>query len=97
MENTSRYNAKRITLYNHKGGVGKTVLTANIAAAIAELGHRVLIVDSDPQSNLTSYFIEDSVVDSLLDESDSESGRTLWSALKPLVTGEGSYITHRSL
>lgn len=92
MKAPNRHKAIRIALYNHKGGVGKTILTANIAAALTSLGKKVLLVDSDPQCNLTSYFIEDSVVDNLLDESDSQQkGRTLWSALKPIVEAEGSF------
>jgi cellulose biosynthesis protein BcsQ len=86
-----RYRATRISLYNHKGGVGKTTLTANIAAALGELGKRVLLVDADPQANLTSYFIESSVVDSLLDASDSPKGATIWSVVRPLVTADGDY------
>ena len=76
-------------LMNMKGGVGKTTLTVNIAAALAEQGSRVLLVDSDPQCNLTSYLIEDKVVDELLDKSDKASGRTLWTALKPIVEASG--------
>src|SRR5260221_4384363 len=85
-----RHPAKRVVIYNHKGGVGKTTLTINIAAALGGLGKRVLLVDSDPQCNLTSYLIDAEVVDSLLDNSDEEDGQTIWSALKPLVdeTGE---------
>lgn len=82
----TRHRAKRIVLYNHKGGVGKTILTANIASALAELNKKVLIIDSDPQTNLTSYFFEDSVVDDLLENSDSNSGRTIWTAMKPIAT-----------
>src|SRR6266566_2721939 len=65
----TRHRAQRISVYNHKGGVGKTTLTVNIAAALAERGRRVLLVDSDPQCNLTSFLIEDKVVDELLDKS----------------------------
>jgi cellulose biosynthesis protein BcsQ len=85
----SRHRAQRISVYNHKGGVGKTTLTVNIAAALAVQGNRVLLVDSDPQCNLTSYLIEDKVVDELLDKSDKASGRTLWTALKPIVEASG--------
>lgn len=41
----------RIAIGNHKGGSGKTAATVNLAAALAEAGHRVLVVDLDPQAN----------------------------------------------
>ena len=44
-----------ISVANQKGGVGKTTTTMNLGAALAARGHRVLLVDSDPQANLTSY------------------------------------------
>lgn len=79
----------RISIFNHKGGVAKTTLTINLAHALADEGKRVLLIDSDPQANLTSYLIEDTVVDDLLDNSDGPEGRTIWSALKPIVEGTG--------
>ncbi|MBI9090125.1 MAG: ParA family protein [Desulfobacterium sp.] len=42
---------------NHKGGVGKTITTVNLAAALALKKFKVLVVDSDPQSNSTSYLL----------------------------------------
>jgi cellulose biosynthesis protein BcsQ len=47
------------------------------------------LVDTDPQCNLTAYLIEGSVVDDLLDHSDDNDGKTIWSALKPVVEGTG--------
>lgn len=41
----------RVAIGNHKGGSGKTATTINVAAALAEVGYRVLIVDLDPQAN----------------------------------------------
>ncbi len=45
-----------IALANHKGGVTKTTSTANLGALFAEAGRRVLIVDCDPQANLSDAF-----------------------------------------
>lgn len=45
-----------IAVANPKGGVGKTTLTANLGALLADLGVRVLMVDADVQPTLSSYF-----------------------------------------
>lgn len=44
---------KIVTVFNNKGGVGKTTLTYHLAHALAEIGTKVLLVDLDPQCNLT--------------------------------------------
>ncbi|HGE6060466.1 TPA: ParA family protein, partial [Vibrio cholerae] len=46
---------KIISVFNNKGGVGKTTLTYHVANALSEMGKKVLIIDADPQCNLTIY------------------------------------------
>ena len=47
--------AKVISFFNHKGGVGKTTLIYNLAWKLANSNKRVLLIDADPQQNLTSF------------------------------------------
>jgi len=47
---------RTIALYARKGGVGRTLLTQNLAGAYAEQGHRVLLIDTDPQGSLSKNF-----------------------------------------
>lgn len=49
----------RIIFFNHKGGVSKTTTTFHLGWKLAERGHRVLLVDADPQCNLSGIILKD--------------------------------------
>lgn len=51
--------AKRLVLFNHKGGVSKTTTVYNVGWMLAAQGHQVLLVDADPQCNLSSLILGD--------------------------------------
>ena len=50
---------KIISFINRKGGTGKTTLSLNISAILADKGYKVLLIDTDAQGNLTNTFIQD--------------------------------------
>ncbi len=67
----NRFMGKIITFFNHKGGVGKTTLVHNLGFILADCGYKVLLIDADPQMNLTAavYGLSTSVEYSTDDDS----------------------------
>jgi chromosome partitioning protein len=90
---------KIVTLYNHKGGVSKTTSTFNLANFLVDQGKRVLMVDADPQCNLTEIALASTIAD--LDEKAAKStsvhiaelpGSSVLDALNQRVKGDAAFI-----
>ncbi len=84
---TAKQPARILSLFNHKGGVSKTTTTFNLGWALAEQGHRVLLVDADPQCNLTGMALELSGREDLQDFYDNQPAGNLYAALEPAFSG----------
>jgi chromosome partitioning protein len=82
---------KTLAFFNNKGGVGKTSLVYHLAWMFAELGVDVVAVDLDPQSNLTSSFLNDEMLESLWET--APSSRTILHAVQPLLDRLGDIET----
>jgi cellulose biosynthesis protein BcsQ len=61
---------KILSVFNNKGGVGKTTLTYHLAHALSEAGNKVLLLDADPQCNLTIYSLPVEDIHKIWEEED---------------------------
>ncbi|MBB3567203.1 AAA family ATPase [Rhizobium sp. BK491] len=77
---------KSVAFFTNKGGVGKTTLVCNLAAALAAYNKKILVVDADPQTNATQYMFQDSVLDEIYEK---KSAYTVYSMARPLSQGKG--------
>ena len=78
---------KTIAFFNNKGGVGKTSLVYHLAWMFRELGHTVLAMDLDPQSNLTSAFLEEEELELLWPQGAHDL--TILGSIDPLIQSLG--------
>ncbi len=62
---------KIISIFNNKGGVGKTTLTFHLAHTLAEMGKKTLLIDMDSQSNLSLFSIDEDALGKIWQEEDS--------------------------
>lgn len=62
---------KIISIFNNKGGVGKSTLTYHLGASLANSGKKVLLVDLDPQSNLTLYGLSEDQLENIWNSEDA--------------------------
>ena len=74
-----------LTFFNNKGGVGKTFLVYHAAWMLSELDHTVLVVDLDPQANLTAAFLDDDTLAELWNDEAPSSGKTIYQCVAPLT------------
>ncbi|WP_028064640.1 ParA family protein [Solirubrobacter soli] len=80
-----------IAVLSHKGGVGKTLTCANLAAGLADLGHAVLMVDFDPQADLSSsWALNDDATRLRIEDSLEHTDADVSDALAHIPLGDGA-------
>ena len=84
---------KIISLFNHKGGVSKTTTAFNLGWMLAEQGHKTLIVDADPQCNLTALVLDYNSVEDIADFYTNNPGCDLSTGLQPVMSGKLTGLT----
>src|ERR1700733_10256583 len=84
---------KIISLFNHKGGVSKTTTTFHLGWKMASLGKKVLIVDADPQCNLTGLTLGLEDYNSLFAFYDSKKNTDIFNSLAPVFALESEGAT----
>jgi chromosome partitioning protein len=81
-----------ISLFNHKGGVSKTTTAFNLGWAMADRGKRVLIVDADPQCNLTGTVLGFDGVNDFSIFYKNNPGANISDCLAPVFQGTGAKL-----
>ncbi|MCP4117894.1 MAG: AAA family ATPase [Desulfobacteraceae bacterium] len=82
-------NSPVLTFFNNKGGVGKTSLIYHLAWMFASLRKRIVILDLDPQANLTAAFLDEEKIEEIWNQ--QNQGSTITQCVKPLM-GVGDIV-----
>lgn len=83
--------AKVISVFNNKGGVGKTTMVWNIGDALARKGKKVLLVDFDPQCNLSIAVLGSEAFTKTLPTQNVPYGKTIRAYLQRFLQGTGGW------
>jgi chromosome partitioning protein len=78
----------KIAFFNNKGGVGKTTLVYHVAHMLVEQGRRVLLVDLDPQANLSAMCLSEERLEELWPDA-PEHPHTIFGCIRPILRGLG--------
>jgi len=76
--------AKKIILFNNKGGVGKTTFLYHLGYALENQGKKILFVDLDPQCNLTSNMLSEQQLENIWNEK-----KSIFKSVEPTIKGTG--------
>ncbi|WP_111657771.1 ParA family protein [Isoalcanivorax indicus] len=86
---------KIVALYNNKGGVSKTTTNFNLGAYLASTGKRVLVVDCDPQCNMTELFL--AAREDIDDPDCSLPGTSIYESMLPRFKGQQGEINQADI
>lgn len=82
---------RSLVFFNNKGGVGKTTLTFNIAHLLARQGLQVVVIDYDPQCNISAIFLDEPRLFEIWEA--QSNGSTVAACLEPVRRGKGDVLT----
>jgi cellulose biosynthesis protein BcsQ len=80
---------KTLIFFNNKGGVGKTTLVYHVGFMLAELGKTVVLLDLDPQMNLTSMMLSDQRLLEIY--GNDQHSATIMDSIRPVIKGLGDF------